>query len=117
GLVLLGGSGRVGLADDDEAAVVAGHGAADQQQVVFGVDAHDLQVPHGDPGVAVLAGLLDALEDARRVGRGARGAGVAVHALHAVAGPQAAEAVPLDDAGVAAALARADDVDAGDLAE
>ena len=42
---------------------------------------------------------------------------MAVHSLHAVRGPQSAEAVPLDDAGKASSLAGAGDVDVLDLVE
>ena len=99
------------------AAVGAGDRPPDQQQVVGRVDPDDLEVPHRDAGVAELARLADALAGPRRVGAGARRARVAVHPLDAVGGPQAAEAVPLDDAREAPALARADDVDVLDLAE
>ena len=42
---------------------------------------------------------------------------MAVHPLDAVGGPQAFEAVPLEDAGESSALARADHIDAADLGE
>src|SRR5439155_14649848 len=100
-----------------EAAVGAGHGAPDQEQVIGGVDPDDLEVADGDSGVAVLARLADPLAGVRRVGAGAGGAGVAVHPLDAVGGPQPLEAVPLHDAREAAPLAGADDVDAADLVE
>src|SRR5437764_12600893 len=44
-----------------EAAVVAGHGALDQQQVVLGVDANDVEVADRDALVAVAAGHALAL--------------------------------------------------------
>src|SRR3954470_392659 len=49
----------------------AGDGAADHQQVVARVDAHDLEAALGDALVAHLAGAADALEHARGVGGGA----------------------------------------------
>src|SRR5271154_5317016 len=57
-------SKRVGLADDQIAAVGARHGAADQQQIVLGVDADQLQIPAGRAGIAVAAGHPLPLEDA-----------------------------------------------------
>ena len=54
GLLLVGGP------DEDEPAVGAGDGAADQEQVVLGIDADDGQVASGDLGVAVLAGHANA---------------------------------------------------------
>src|SRR4051812_46863272 len=105
------------LADREEAAVGAGHGPPDQEQVVGRVDPDDAEVPDGDPGVAVLARLADPLAGVGRVGAGAGRAGMAVHPLDTVGGPQPLEAVPLDHAREAPALARADDVDLLDLVE
>src|SRR5258708_37354723 len=65
----------------------------------------------------MLAGLLDPLAGVGRVGAGAGRAGVAVHPLDAVGGPEPLEAVPLDDAREAPALAGADHVDPLDLVE
>src|SRR5258708_8975020 len=65
----------------------------------------------------MLAGLLDPLAGVGRVGAGAGGAGVAVHPLDAVGGPEPLEAVPLDDAREAPPLAGADHIDVLDLVE
>src|SRR4051794_18154072 len=110
-------SNFVRLADREEAAVGAGDGAPDQEQVVGRIDPDDAEVPDGDPGVAILARLANPLAGVRRVGAGARGAGVAVHPLDAVAGAEALEAVPLDHPREAPPFARADDVDVLDRVE
>src|SRR3954453_21411861 len=86
------GSDLVRLADHEEPAIGPGHRASDQQEVVRRVDADDLEVPHRDAGVAMLARLLDPLAGVRRVGRRTRGARMAVHPLHAVSGAEALEA-------------------------
>src|SRR5260370_10625193 len=104
----------VGGADEDQAAVGAGHGAADQDEVVLGVDAHHRQVADGDALGAVAPGHADALlgpTAAAVAGVGADRAALAVALLDAVAAAQALEVVPLHDACGAAALALADHVD------
>src|SRR5205823_1495246 len=97
-----------------------GNGPADEHQMVVGIDADDLEISHGHPLVAVSAGHADALlrPAATAVG-GVRGdrAALAGALLDTVAVPQAAEVVPLDDAGHAAALGPADHVHGLDLAE
>src|SRR3954468_3898945 len=65
-----GRSYLVRLADGQVAAVGSGDRASDQKQVVRRVDADDLEVPHRDPGVAVLARLLDSLAGVGRIGAG-----------------------------------------------
>src|SRR4051794_19671972 len=104
-------SDLVGLPDGQVAAVGPGDRPLDQEQVVGRVDPDHLQVLDGDPRVAVLPGLLDALAGVGRVGAGAGRTGVAVHPLDAVRGPEALEPVPLHDAREATALAGPDDVD------
>src|SRR5690348_31665 len=103
----------VGRADHDQAAVGAGDGSADQQEVVLEVDLDDVEVPDGDPAVAVLpGGEVAELGPAAAAIAGVRAgaAGGAVDLLGAVGGGQALEVVPLHDARVAAPLAGADDV-------
>src|SRR5262245_55039191 len=48
----------VGRPDNDEAAVGAGDRAADEDEMVLGVDLDDVEVANGALGVAVLAGSL-----------------------------------------------------------
>src|SRR5205823_9579464 len=68
-------------------------------------------VANRDPRVAEVSWFLDIFLGARRVGAGAGGAGMAVHALDTVRGSQPAEAVPLHDPREAAALADTGHVD------
>ena len=75
------------------------------------VDPNDLEVLHGDPGVAVLTRLLDPLAGPGGVGAGTGRTRVTVHPLHTVRRPEPLEPVPLDDAREAAALAGPGDVD------
>src|SRR6185437_7433280 len=105
------GAGRLlGAADEEVAAVGAGDGAADGEQVLVGIHRDDLEVAHGDLGIAHVAGGAHALEHARGEGAGADGAGGAVE-HGAVGGGAAAEVVALDEAGEAAAFADAFDVE------
>src|SRR5262245_45067335 len=100
--LLLLGRTLVGRADHDQAAVEAGHGAADEQQVVAAVEADDLKVADGNPRVAVAAGHADALlrpAAAAVAGVGGDRAALPRTLLDAVAVPQPAEPVALDDAG------------------
>src|SRR4051794_22061967 len=83
---------------------------ADHQQVVAGVDAHDLEAALRDALVAHLARPADALEHARGVGGGADGARRA-HVVRAVADGAAGEVVALDGALEALALRDAGDLD------
>src|SRR3954454_25355199 len=87
-----------------------GDRAADHQQVVAGVDAHDLEAALRDALVAHLARPADALEHARGVGGGADGARRA-HVVRAVADGAAGEVVALDGALEALALRDAGDLD------
>src|SRR5882724_2400596 len=92
----------VGRPDEDQAAVGAGDGAADQDEVLLGIDADHLEVAGGDALGAVAAGhALAALGAAAAAVAGVRAdaARRAVVLLDAVAGRQAGEAVPLHDAG------------------
>src|SRR3954470_17889596 len=86
-----------------------GDRAADHQQVIAGVDAHDLEPLLRDALVAHLARAADALEHARGVGGRADRARRA-HVVRAVADGAAGEVVALDGALEALALR-----DAGDL--
>ena len=90
----------VRLPDHHVAAVGAGHRAADQQQIVFRVDAHHFEVAHGAAFVAD-TGRPCCLPLKTWAGNGvaAGAADVAMHLLHAVRGPLAVEIVPLHDAG------------------
>ena len=99
-------------ADQDGAALGAGHRALDQQQAALGVDRVQREVLGGLAHAAHPAGHLQALEDAARGGAATDRAGLAVVAVRAVRGADAVEAVPLHDAGEALALGGADDVDA-----
>ena len=83
----------------------------------MGSTLHDLEIAHGDLAWPIVARFADALLGPSRVGAGAGRAGMAVHALDAVRGPQAAEAMPLHDARVAPSLAGPGHVDRGDRAE
>src|SRR4051812_36951822 len=88
----------------------AGDRAAQHQQVVARVDAHDLEAALRDALVAHLAGPADALEHARGIRGGAdraRGA----HVVRAVADRAAGEVVALDRALEALALRDAGDLD------
>jgi hypothetical protein len=107
----------VALANDDVAAVGARHRAADQQQVVLGIDANHQQVPHRDAVDAHVTGHAMTLEDVVRIGIHADRPDVTVHLLHAVTGALPGEVVPLHHAGGPAALGRADDVDRLDVGE
>src|SRR3954465_10436091 len=93
-----------------DAVARAGDRAADHQQVVAGVDAHDLEAALRDALVAHLARPADALEHARGVGGGADGARRA-HVVRAVADGAAGEVVALDGALEALALRDAGDLD------
>src|SRR5262249_18357304 len=107
-------------ADHDEPAVGAGDGAADEDEVVDRVDADHCQVADGDALVAVAPGHADAAlgPTATAVGRvGANRAALAHALLDAVAGAEALVVVPLHDAGGAAALGLADDVNRLDVLE
>src|SRR4051794_12702206 len=86
------------------------HRAADHQEVLPRVDAHDLEAALRDPLVAHLARPADALEHARRVGGGADRARRA-HVVRAVAHGAAGEVVALDRALEALALRGAGDLD------
>src|SRR3954468_9398655 len=87
-----------------------GHGAADQQQVLLGVDLDDLEALLVDALVAHLPRAADALHHAGRPGGGAdraRGS----HVVRAVGLRAALEAVALDRALEALALGGAGDLD------
>src|SRR5262249_59757263 len=100
-------SNLIGLSDRHITTIGAGYRPLDQEQVIGGIDPHDFEVSHGDLVVAEMPRLADPFEGPGWVGAGAGGAGVAVHPLDAVRGPQAAEPMPLDDAGIPPALAGA----------
>src|SRR5581483_10489912 len=81
--------------NSEQAAVGAGNGALDQQQILLGIHAHDAQAAHGHLLVAHLAGLAGALEGAGRIGRAARLRLAVDHG--AVGHVGAVEVEPLDD--------------------
>src|SRR5207253_316231 len=94
-------------ANHHDAAIEAGHSAAHQDQVLVGIDLHDLEIAHGDAFVAVAASHADALlgpAAAAVAGVGTDRAVLPPAFLDAVGMPQAAEVVPFDDAREAAAL-------------
>src|SRR3954449_6206019 len=93
-----------------DAVARAGDRAAQHQQVVARVDAHDLEAALRDALVAHLARPADALEDARGIRGGADGARRA-HVVRAVADGAAGEVVALDGALEALALRDAGDLD------
>src|SRR5512143_2089854 len=98
-------------AQQDDAAARAGNRAAHQHQVLGGTDRDDLDVLRRHAVGAVVTGHALVLEHAAREGAIADRAAVAEVLVRAVAGGKAAEAVPLDDAGVAASLGDAGHVD------
>src|SRR5262249_20454379 len=107
-------------ADRHEAAVGARDGAADQDEMIVGVDADDLEVADGHAFGSVAAGHAQALlGPAVAPGAGVRPGGAALPfaLLDAVAGAQAAEVVPLHDASRAAPLGGAGHVDLLDVLE
>src|SRR4051812_47830631 len=91
-------------------ALGAGHGAADEQQVVGRDHLDDLEAALGDALVAHLTGHLLTLEDAGGPGGGADRAGGA-HVVRAVRLRAGAEAVALDRALEALALGDPRDLD------
>src|SRR5438552_1639460 len=84
----------------DQAAVGAGHRAADQHDVILGVDPHYQKIANGDLAVAVLTGggvpLLGSAGTSV-AGMRADGTRLAMHLLGPVRGGQALEIVPLHD--------------------
>ena len=78
----------------------ARNGAADQQQVALGIDAHDLQVLDGATDLAHVAGHALTEEHATRRLALTDRTGRAMRHGHAVRGRQTAEVVALHDAGV-----------------
>src|SRR5262245_55283437 len=106
--------------EEDEPAVGAGDGAADDDEMVLAVDADDLEVPDGDALGAVAASHAQALLGtavAAVAGVRANRAALPFALLDAVAGAEAAEVVSLDDARRAAALRRAGDINVLDVLE
>src|SRR5687767_795857 len=77
-----------------------GNGAADQQQVALGIDAHDLQILDGATDLAHVAGHALAGKHATRGLALTDGARRAMRHGHAVRSRQTAEVVALHDAGV-----------------
>src|SRR4051812_21539360 len=86
-----------------------GHRAADEHEVAVGDQLHDGQPALGHAAAAHLAGAADALEHARRRGRGADGARGA-HVVRAVGLRAGGEVVALDRALEALALRGAGDL-------
>src|SRR3954463_13848055 len=93
-----------------DAVARAGDRAADHQQVLAGVDAHDLEALLRDALVAHLAGAANALEHTRGIRGGADRARRA-HVVRAVAHGAAGEVVALDRPLEALALRDAGDLD------
>src|SRR6266542_5365286 len=88
-------------ADEDEPTVGARDGAADEDEVVLGVDADDREVSDGDAFGTVAAGHAQALLGsavAAVTGVRTDRAALPFALLDAVAGAEPAEVVPLDDA-------------------
>src|SRR5438552_3646114 len=99
----------VGRADEDQPAVGPRHGAADEDEIILGINADDLEVADGDALGAVAAGHAHALLGpavATVAGARAHRAALPLALLDAVAGAQAAEVVALDHARRAAPLGR-----------
>src|SRR5262245_30735982 len=103
-----------------QSAIRPRHGAAHENQVVFAVDLDDVEIADSALSIAVLPCRLVALlgtAAAAVAGHGADRAAGAVHLLGAVGGGQALEVMTLHDAGEAAALGGADDIDAWNVLE
>ena len=101
----------MGLADDDDGVAVSGDGAADEDDVLLGVHSRDAHADGGDAAGAHVAGHSQAGIGAAGGHVLADGARVAEVLVGAVAGDKGVELVARDDAGHAAALAGAGDVD------
>src|SRR5229473_3514414 len=97
--------------DQHVAAIGAGHRALDHDEAALAIGGDDAQILRGHALVAVMAGHLLVLEDLAGILALAGRAVAAVRDRDAVARAQAAEIVPPHDAGEAAALGRAGDVD------
>src|SRR4051812_44523320 len=104
---------RRGLGDHDVLVGTARHRAADEDAVLVGEDAEQLEVLNGDLLVAHLAGHPLALVDALRGQPAADRSAVAEVLVRAVSAGHALHVVLLDDTLVALALAPALDVDRG----
>src|SRR4029078_5682966 len=100
-----------GLAQDQVAAARSRHRPLHDQQVLFSVDAHDLDVLHGHAVLTHVTAGAHALQHPRREGRGADRAGSAME-HRAVGRGAATEVVTLDDTLEALALADPDHHDA-----
>ena len=70
--------------DEDQAALGAGNGAANSDEVQLGIDLDHIQVLDGDLIAAHLASTDLTLEDAGGIGGGAHGAGVTMDGAAAV---------------------------------
>ena len=99
--------GLDGALDENQAALGAGHGTANSDEIQVSVHLHHIQVLDGDGIAAHLTGADVALEDAAGIGGGAHGAGMTMDRAAAVAHGGALCAVALDGALVAVALAGA----------
>src|SRR5271155_1283235 len=99
-------SNLVRLPDGDVAAVGAGHGPLNQEQVVGRIDLDNLEVADRDLGMAHMSRFANPFLGTRRIGTGARRARMAVHSLDTVRGPQTTKPVPLHHAREPPALAR-----------
>src|SRR6185437_7280135 len=99
------------IAHQDIAAIGAGHGAFDHDEAALGIALDDAQVLRRHPVVAIVARHLLVLEDLAGILALTGRAVAAMRDRDAVRSAQAAEIVPLHDAGKAAALARAGDID------
>src|SRR6185437_7502317 len=99
------------IAHQDIAAIGAGHGAFDHDEAALGIALDDAPVLRRHPVVAIVARHLLVLEDLAGILALTGRAVAAMRDRDAVRSAQAAEIVPPHDAGKAAALARAGDVD------
>src|SRR5579872_7245293 len=100
---ILGRRPLLGVAHQDITAVRSGHGTLDHDQAALGIDRDDLQVLGGDPHVAQMSRHLLARKSPARILAVAGRAVGAMGDRDAVGRAQAAEIVPLHDAGEALA--------------
>ena len=109
----------VGWTNHHHATVGAGNGAANEDDVVFGIDVDDVEITDGDLLGAVLSGHFLTLFGTTEtpVGRDIGTTDGAVYFLHTVARGETGKVPTLHGTGEATALGGADDIDALDFAE
>ena len=109
GLLGLGSGALFGGADDDKAFLGTGDAAGDENDIVLGAAAHDLQILRGAAVDAHVAGHFLVFPDAAGSEAATDGTRPAVH--HGTVGhPETTEVVALDDAGEAFALRGTDHI-------